>query len=316
MRLARIARVGIAVGLLLAACGEDYPATDSDQDGVADDRDNCTEDYNPGQEDRDQDGVGDACDPCPDTPCPDDCLPASENLGVDLCYTACWATTDCPRQRCVNVFSLQGPTNIHLCQELPGELGDPCGEVEVEGRGGSCAFGLGCGLCPTGSLTCCVPAGQVGEPCLADGTCAFGLACTGVAPHVCLDPGGCCLPAGGMGQPCLPDGVCNDGLACFGLQYNSCANLTGGCCLEARECCASCVPPTWWGCEGNGTICITPATHACPGDLSSCCVSAGALQGQPCVGDQSGPGACDNGLTCRENPPEGCWYGLTWCCQP
>jgi len=39
---------------------------DSDDDGVADEIDNCPLTYNPGQEDGDTDGVGDVCDNCPD----------------------------------------------------------------------------------------------------------------------------------------------------------------------------------------------------------------------------------------------------------
>jgi len=38
---------------------------DSDQDGVVDACDNCTEMANPGQEDSDEDGIGDACEPIP-----------------------------------------------------------------------------------------------------------------------------------------------------------------------------------------------------------------------------------------------------------
>ena len=37
---------------------------DADEDGVMDDVDNCSEDYNPNQIDVDQDGMGDVCDPC------------------------------------------------------------------------------------------------------------------------------------------------------------------------------------------------------------------------------------------------------------
>lgn len=36
---------------------------DADADNVADDVDNCPDDFNPGQEDSDGDGIGDACDP-------------------------------------------------------------------------------------------------------------------------------------------------------------------------------------------------------------------------------------------------------------
>ena len=40
-------------------------ADDQDNDGVADDADNCVASANPGQEDADADGLGDACDNCP-----------------------------------------------------------------------------------------------------------------------------------------------------------------------------------------------------------------------------------------------------------
>ncbi len=40
-------------------------ADDQDNDGVADDADNCVASPNPGQEDADADGLGDACDNCP-----------------------------------------------------------------------------------------------------------------------------------------------------------------------------------------------------------------------------------------------------------
>ncbi len=44
-------------------------APDRDVDAVADDADNCPDDYNPGQQDSDGDGLGDACDGPPATSC-------------------------------------------------------------------------------------------------------------------------------------------------------------------------------------------------------------------------------------------------------
>ncbi len=48
------------VSFMLQSC------TDTDNDGVLNDIDNCPNDYNPGQEDIDGDSVGDVCDPRPD----------------------------------------------------------------------------------------------------------------------------------------------------------------------------------------------------------------------------------------------------------
>ena len=45
--------------------GHDEPVSDGDDDGVADDGDNCPETYNPNQLDADGDGTGDVCDSCP-----------------------------------------------------------------------------------------------------------------------------------------------------------------------------------------------------------------------------------------------------------
>ena len=71
------------------------PGEDSDGDGVLDDKDNCPDTQNPGQDDSDGDGRGDVCDNCKNTPNPDQkdtdedglgdaCEPNLESLIVDI----------------------------------------------------------------------------------------------------------------------------------------------------------------------------------------------------------------------------------------
>ena len=62
-------------------------AGDVDNDGVADDADNCAETANSGQEDVDGDGVGDACDNCPGTANADQADTDSDGI-ADACELA------------------------------------------------------------------------------------------------------------------------------------------------------------------------------------------------------------------------------------
>ena len=57
---------------------------DADNDSIPDDIDNCTDIYNPSQEDIDSDGIGDACDNCP-TVCNPQQLDANNDGLGDVC---------------------------------------------------------------------------------------------------------------------------------------------------------------------------------------------------------------------------------------
>ena len=269
----------IAVALALAACREDFPYPDVQMDAGPD--------------------AG------------PDCLP----IATDTCYLPCWSSADCPAGLDCVVVPRGGAGAVRLCQQLPGQLGEPCGEAP--GGVGSCGPGLGCARCPEGDLTCCVAGGQVGEPCFADGTCAPGLACADEPPYI--STGGLaevCLPAGGQGDLCFADRTCNDGLACLVAGVAACTYDSWWCCEKAAGCSAGWyLPPYYFGCPPD-LACVTPTTDSCPSGLSSCCLPAGELPGDPCWDSQTEPGQCRDGLTCRENPPQGCRFGQTWCCQP
>ena len=87
------------------------PAQDSDQDGVADDEDNCPRARNTDQADCDADGVGDLCDPdaCPAPP-----ADADGDTIVD-------AIDNCPRAPNVDQSDRDGDGLGDVCDERPDE---------------------------------------------------------------------------------------------------------------------------------------------------------------------------------------------------
>jgi len=81
-----------------------YPLPDGDDDGIADEYDNCPNDPNPGQEDNDSDGAGDVCDNCtimPNGPESGTCVKtvggvtASYRAGAPLSFIICSNDSEC-----------------------------------------------------------------------------------------------------------------------------------------------------------------------------------------------------------------------------
>ena len=74
-------RYDASAGALASACVDVSAGGDRDNDGVADNIDNCPDLPNPGQENEDGDAFGDACDGCP--PIANDTPSDADNDGVD-----------------------------------------------------------------------------------------------------------------------------------------------------------------------------------------------------------------------------------------
>jgi len=105
--------------------------SDSDDDGIADEVDNCPETYNPSQVDSDTDGNGDACDLCPGYDdyddfdadgdpdscdnCPEKHNPDQEDIDDDLVGDSC--------DNCINVYN---PDQIDTDQDGIGDACDGC----------------------------------------------------------------------------------------------------------------------------------------------------------------------------------------------
>ncbi|MFC1474656.1 DNRLRE domain-containing protein [bacterium] len=77
--------------------------SDRDDDGVADDDDNCPDDPNPGQENMDGDGMGDVCDPDDDVPDVVDDCPFENPNGLDFDMDGCTDTVDGLRELIISL---------------------------------------------------------------------------------------------------------------------------------------------------------------------------------------------------------------------
>ncbi len=103
-------------GCFLLPVTIDQVPTDSDEDGIPDIQDNCSELINEGQEDRDSDSVGDVCDVCPDHDDPMQHDEDGDGVG-DLCDNC--PVHNNPDQESDGEFAMFGDA----CDPLPDQSG-------------------------------------------------------------------------------------------------------------------------------------------------------------------------------------------------
>lgn len=103
---------GFALGLIAAQ----IPGPDGDDDGIADDADNCLALSNPSQADLDWDGVGDECDACPDA-----WNPLQEDTDGDGYADAC---DNCPWHFNPDQLDTDGDGTGDVCEssDCPGDF--------------------------------------------------------------------------------------------------------------------------------------------------------------------------------------------------
>jgi hypothetical protein len=129
------------------------PQADYDQDGLPNDQDNCTGDWNPGQEDVDADGLGDVCDNCPDSPnpdqvdtdtdgvgdvcdnCPENANPGQEDTDADGIADAC---DNCPGISNADQADPDGDGVGTLCDNCPSVHNPDQCDMDGDGRGDIC----------------------------------------------------------------------------------------------------------------------------------------------------------------------------------
>lgn len=111
-----------------------YNFSDIDNDGVADNQDNCPANYNPGQEDNDDDGVGNVCDNCPDNANTDQQNSDSDSFG-DVC-------DNCPLVTNQNQNNADGDNHGDACDNCPAVANND--QTDSDGDG----VGDACDLCP------------------------------------------------------------------------------------------------------------------------------------------------------------------------
>ncbi|MDH3892368.1 MAG: thrombospondin type 3 repeat-containing protein [candidate division Zixibacteria bacterium] len=142
--------------------GDGTYISDADGDGIADSQDNCTFDYNPGQEDAEGDGVGDACDNCQN----------AGNPGQED------ADSDAIGDHCDNCDNVANPDQIDTDGDSAGDACDDCPNTWGFGNDyDDDGFGLLCDNCPEDYNPLQIDSDNdgVGDVCDLDNVNAFGI---------------------------------------------------------------------------------------------------------------------------------------------
>jgi hypothetical protein len=152
---------------------------DADEDGVADDDDNCFSDGNPDQADSDSDGVGDVCDDCRDAPNAEQADADQDGVG-DVCDT-------CPDVAGTTGADGDGDGIGDVCDRCP-QLSD-AEQDDADGDG----VGDGCDNCPSDANgdQADGDGDGIGDACPEDVPCEAPACCTDL-PKACGDV---CWPA-------------------------------------------------------------------------------------------------------------------------
>ena len=199
-----------------------YTDNDSDDDGVCNQFDNCSNTYNPNQEDADDNGVGDLCENvvgCTDvTACN-----YNQEASIDCnCCTYPQEYLDCDGNCLYDI------NENDICDEL--EIGgcidsSACNYNELANTDdGSCEYENDCNSC-TGDLSC--------FGCTDDNACNFNFIAT-LDDNTCIYPNEC--------------GSCTGDLSCLGCTDDNACNFNFIATIEDNSCI---YPIEFYDCNGN-----------------------------------------------------------------
>jgi hypothetical protein len=328
---------GATVAVQLAATGQTRaevtlraPGADRDQDGVADDIDNCAGAANPGQEDSDGDGAGDGCtgtgDGGVDPDAGADGPGGAGDAGPRALGAPCQDTSGCESGFCVDgvccesscadaCYTCNLPDRAGRCTPVPANVVDPqqrCARETAESCGldGTCDGAGTCARHPAGTV-CQPPRCSDTADRTLPGTCDGAGSCRpgatqSCAPYIC-DAGACKTSCAGSGDcsggnPCV-DSSCGKsplGAVCQTGDTCNSGNCVDGVCCDLRSCAGPCQACNLPGASGSCQALpanADPRSAGCPAEATTTCGrtgrcdGAGGCQLHP-AGTPCGAGSC------------------------